>query len=302
LSDASRQRLIRAVRLLPGTVRIGHGTLEEIAPGGESLDRTELGNQGTASEESALAKAEAEIRVLRSELRGKEAELARARESEAQIRANMDTLRSELEAEKGDFYDKALKDAEEQKNISAKEGHEEGFAGGYSEGLASAEAEVRAEYEGKFANALSMLSEVSTALFAAREELALAHMPQLVRLWEIMLKRLLQARMELDTEAAKRVLEYILKRVSDREKIIIYLNPADITVVETDRDDLMESIRGVKSLEILSDDHVDRGSCLVETNLGIYDARWRTQLEQISAEVQGLIMESMAGDDAYAAS
>jgi flagellar assembly protein FliH len=276
--------------------------MEEIAPGGESLDKTELGDGRAASEESALARAEAEIRLLKSELRGKEAELAASRSSEAQIRAGIEKFRGELETEKADFYDKARKDAEERKKASAEEGHDEGFAGGYAEGLAKAQTEVRAEYEGKFSNALSMLSEVSTALSSSREELALARMPQLVRLWEIMLKRLLQARIELDTEAAKRVLEYILKRVSDREKIIIYLNPADIAAVETDRDDLMESIRGVKSLEILSDDHVDRGSCLVETNLGIYDARWRTQLEQISAEVQGLIMESMAGDDAHGAS
>lgn len=56
----------------------------------------------------------------------------------------------------------------------------------------------------------------------------------------------------------------------------------------------MDSIRGVKFFELLSDDHVDRGSCLIETNLGIYDARWKTQLEQISTEVQGLLEQGMA--------
>jgi flagellar assembly protein FliH len=277
--------------------------LEEIGPGGESLDKNELGCEATATEESALASAESEIRTLRSELRGREAELSESRESISAIKAMMEKLKGDLEAEKGDFYDKALAEAKEQKEVSAKEGHQEGFAAGYAEGFAKAETEVRAEYEGKFSGAMSMLSDVSNALASSREELALIHAPQLVRLWEIMLKRMLQAKVEIDPEAAKRLLEYILKRVSDREKIIIYLNQADIESVESARDDLMESIRGVKSLEIMSDDHVDRGSCLVETNLGIYDARWRTQLEQISSEVQGLLlmMESMSKDDADAA-
>jgi flagellar assembly protein FliH len=282
------------VRLLPGTVRVGRGTLEEIGPGGESLDRTGPGGQEVTNEESALASAEAEIRMLRSELRAREAELAESRSVALRAESGMAALKADLEAEKASFYDKAAAEAAEQKAASAKEGHDEGFASGHSEGLVKAETLVRAEYEGKFSNALSLLSEVSEALAASREELALAHAPQMVRLWEAMLGRMLQTSVELDTGAAKRVLEYILKRVSDREKIIIYLNPADIAAVEGDRDDLMESIRGVKSLEILSDTHVDRGSCLVETNLGIYDARWRTQIEQISAEVQGLLMEGMA--------
>jgi flagellar assembly protein FliH len=286
------------VRLLPGTVRVGRGTLEEIGPGGESLDRAEIDGQGKTNEESALAAAEAEIRMLRSELRAREAELSEARAAVTGAKARMETLKASLEAEKASFYEKATAEAEEQKKASEKEGHDEGFASGRSEGLVKAETLVRAEYEGKFAKALSLLSAVSDALAASREELALAHAPQLVRLWEAMLGRMLQTSVELDQGAAKRVLEYILKRVSDREKIIIYINPADIAAVEGDRNDLMESIRGVKSLEILSDTHVDRGSCLVETNLGIYDARWRTQIEQISAEVQGLLMESMARNDA----
>ena len=298
MSSASRQRLIKAVRLLPGTIRVGRGTLENVGPGGESFDKNEPGRHGAATEESALALAEEEIRTLRSELRGREAELFESRSSLSSIKAAMEKLKDGLEAEKGDFYDKALKDAQEQKDASAKEGREEGFASGYAEGLAKAESEVRLEYEGKFSDALSMLNDVSEALASSREELALLHAPQLVRMWEIMLKRMLQAKVEADPEAAKRLLEYILKRVNDREKIIIYLNPSDIASVEASRDGMMDSIRGVKSLEMLSDDHVDRGSCLVETKLGIYDARWRTQLEQISEEVQGLLMESMANDDA----
>jgi flagellar assembly protein FliH len=93
------------------------------------------------------------------------------------------------------------------------------------------------------------------------------------------------------------MVESLLKRISDRERIIVYLNPEDVAMIEESKESLMDSIRGVKFFELMSDDHVDKGSCLIETNLGIYDARWRTQLEQASAEVQNLIMESMASSE-----
>jgi flagellar assembly protein FliH len=278
---------------------VGRGTLEEIGPGGETLEKIESGDKKTPDEESALAEAEAEIRVLRSELRARETNISEFRSSVAALKDRMDSLKSDLESEKSAFYESARKEAEEQKAASEKEGRAEGYSSGYADGLAKSEAFVRSEYEGKFKSALSALSGIIDALTAAREKLALSHAPQLVRLWETMLQRMLLVRTELDPDSAKRILEYILKRVSDREKIIVYLNPADISSVEAGKEDLMDAIRGVKSFEILSDDHVDRGSCLIETNLGIYDARWRTQLEQVSVEVQNLLMECMAKNDQY---
>jgi len=52
-----------------------------------------------------------------------------------------------------------------------------------------------------------------------------------------------------------------------------------------------EILRGVKRLELKPDAHVDKGSCIVETNLGIYDARWRTQFEQIDGVVDSLFQK-----------
>jgi flagellar assembly protein FliH len=112
----------------------------------------------------------------------------------------------------------------------------------------------------------------------------------------MMLRKMLATMVDMDPGVVGRIVENLLKRLSDRERIMVYLNPSDVTMIEESKESLMDSIRGVKFFELLSDDHVDKGSCLIETNLGIYDARWRTQLEQVSSEVQNLLMESMASD------
>jgi flagellar assembly protein FliH len=268
--------------------------MEELSPDGGSPSSDSDAAKGRLSE---LAAAEAEIKKLKSELRGRESELAEARALVQSAKAQSESERALLENERAEFSEKSKREASELFESSRAAGHKEGFSEGREEGLQKAEADVRAEYEGRFSSALSLLDAAGGSLAESMERLALSHVPRLVRLWEMMLRKMLLARVDLDPSAASRVLGNILKRISDRERIMIYLNPGDIAMIEGLKDRLMDSVRGVKFFEFLSDDHVDRGSCLVETNLGIYDARWKTQLEQISSEVESLFAEIMASDE-----
>ena len=293
-SDPKRQRLIRAVRLLPGSVRVVNGIMEEVPPdSGEAVIVEE-----DRVERSALEVAEAEVKKLRSELKFSEENLAQSREECKDLRLRMQSEREALDKERNDFRANSAKEAEETRETARAEGREQGHEAGYSEGLAKAEADMRREYEEKFSQALTLLNEMANSLSASREFLTRGHSSQLIRLWEAMLRRMLVTSVELDPRVIERVVHEILKRISDRERIIVYLNPEDVAMIEESKESLIDSIRGVKFFELMSDDHVDKGSCLIETNLGIYDARWRTQLEQISSEIQSLLMESAAANDA----
>ena len=293
-SDPNRQRLIRAVRLLPGAVRVVNGIMEEVPPdSGEAAIVEE-----DRVERSALEVAEAEVKKLRSELKFSEENLAQSREECKDLRLRMESEREALDKERGDFRVNSAKEAEQARESARAEGCEQGRASGYSEGLAKAEADVRREYEEKFREALALLNEMANSLSASREDLTRGHSSQLIRLWEAMLRRMLITSVELDPRVTERVVHELLKRISDRERIIVYLNPGDVAMIEESKERLIDSIRGVKFFEFMSDDHVDKGSCLIETNLGIYDARWRTQLEQVSLEVQSLLMENAAANDA----
>ncbi|MDR1482151.1 MAG: flagellar assembly protein FliH [Synergistaceae bacterium] len=292
MSSPARQRYIRAVRLLPGAVRVGSGGVQPPAASAEPARNAEDRSEG-----QAVRAAEAEIRKLKSELRTKESELADARTAEREAFAKMEVMKADVEREKSSLRESARIEAESRGAVAFAKGQEEGLAKGYSDGLVKAEADVRADYENRFSNALKLLAGINESLAGARERMTLSHAPQLVRLWEMMLRKMLQTGVKMDPEVVCRVLRNILNRVSDRERILIYLNGADVEMIEGSKEALMDSIRGVKFFEILSDEHVDRGSCLIETNLGIYDARWRTQLEQVSSEVEGLLMEVMASDE-----
>jgi len=250
------------------------------------------------TENSALKMAEAEIKKLRSELKYSEENLASAREECKVLRLSIDSEREALLRERSEFRANSAKEAEDARESACAEGREQGHASGYEEGLVKAESDVKREYEEKFSHALLLLDEMASSLSASRERLAKAHSSQLIRLWEMMLRRMLVTTVETDPKVVERVVQDLLKRISDRERIIVYLNSEDVAMIEENKESLIDSIRGVKFFELMSDDHVDRGSCLIETNLGIYDARWRTQLEQVSLEVQSLLLESAATNDA----
>jgi flagellar assembly protein FliH len=245
----------------------------------------------------ALKAADSEIRHLKSELRMRESELAEAKGKIAGVTAQMDAMQAGLEGEKKSLRDEAATAAAEQKKAAYATGHEEGSAKGYADGLAKSALEVKAEYEGKFSEVLKLMDNINKSVQDARNELVMGHTPQLIHLWELMLQKLLQVKVKMDPDVVSRVLENILSRVSDREKILIYLNGADVEMIEENRESMTDTVRGVKSFEIHADDHVDRGSCLIETNLGIYDARWRTQLEQVSSEVESFLMEIMTANE-----
>ena len=85
-------------------------------------------------------------------------------------------------------------------------------------------------------------------------------------------------------DAVLPVLSDVLTRLSDKNSVVIYVSPEDLELLRSNLDQEFEEVlRGVRHLELKPDTNVDRGSCIVETGLGVYDARWRTQIEQIES-------------------
>jgi len=114
----------------------------------------------------------------------------------------------------------------------------------------------------------------------------------MLRLWQEMLKKMLQREASLAPDAVLDVLSDVLSRLSDKNHILIYVSPEDMGLLQASlSQDFEDVLRGVKHLELKPDASVDKGSCIVETNLGVYDARWRTQLDQIETAVESLFQK-----------
>jgi flagellar assembly protein FliH len=294
LSKPLRPNVIRAVRLLPEAVRIGSSAGEErrapeSAPGEPAGAGNHPGDLFTQlTEELSLLKAkleesERENRDLASRAAVFEEELSRER---VRLKEERGAMVSALESEAAAARKKAMS-----------EGFEEGRKAGYEQGIDDARKEAAGEAEEKIRSAVDLLESVHRSLEEHMDALAELRMPRLIRMWEFLLSRMLRREVSLDGETALRVLRGVLERISDKERVVVYLSPEDADAVRGRKDEFGDLLRGVRHLEFVPDGNVDAGSCIVETNLGIYDARWRIQLEQVSGEIDRLFIEGGTSDD-----
>ncbi len=279
--------MIRAVRLLPDAVKIGYVQAQDAS----APDDLPSIPEAPEPPESPFLR---EIETLKEQNGELKKNLEAAQASAARFENEIPRIRKEVEDEKAQLQEKAKFELAREKEEASRSGHEAGYKKGYEEGSLKAEEAVKQAYAERLDESIHLLEQIHESVAAARDTLVAHQSDFLIRLWESMLERMLYSRVKLDPHVVERALAEILHRTSDRERIQVYLNPEDMPLVEAKRDELLDSLRGIQHFELLADEHVGRGSCLVETAMGIYDARWKTQLEQISTEVDRLLTEGQS--------
>lgn len=288
MSDLGRRRLIRAARVLPDAVRIGAAPEplpEELLPDGDKTQEP--------SQEDLLRQ---EIDRWKNSCSQLEKQLKDSQSRIGNIEARMEADRDSHKKQMDEF----LAQSEKDRQSAVKKGHSEGFTAGkeegFTQGRSELEAQLRLEFEKELSGAVEILNTVHDEIKSNLEELLAANPYRLIRLWQKVLSRLLVREVAFDQEAALRLFKNLLSRASDKEDVRVYLNPDDLDSIEAQKGNFGDLIRGVRNIEFMADDEVDKGSCIVETGLGIYDARWRTQLEQISTEVEAVLTEGKNRD------
>jgi flagellar assembly protein FliH len=77
------------------------------------------------------------------------------------------------------------------------------------------------------------------------------------------------------------------KRVIGVERIRIRVNPADEEYVRQHRAQVLMNADSVRDLVIESDETIEQGSCVIESDAGNVDTLIATQLERIEAALFG---------------
>jgi len=293
--------VLRAVRLLPDVVKIGvepETALPSSQEEEQLLHEDKLSEALDSKEEQQALIAEP-LKELQNLTVALEAQLNEARVKEQGFVGKVNSLEAELSSVKNASVQKereltaSVDEAREQARAEGREqGHDEGLLKGYNEGLSKAKAEVEGQYREKFSSLVTTLSDVTEKLEAQFAELVALNQPRMLRLWHSMLKKMLHREITLVPDGIFKVLTEVLSRLSDKNHVLIYVSPEDLGLLQDKLDgEFGEVLRGVKRLELKPDTHVDKGSCIVETNLGIYDARWRTQFDQIDSVVESLFQK-----------
>lgn len=307
----AHQRVLRTVRLLPQAVKIG--ILEsEIKQSGAKPDSPKPSAKPEKPQSSESPKVQvkmpsanareieelsAQIVALTNSLSNAEVANAELSEAKAKLEGEISGIRSDYERRRKQLESEAKTNADRIAEKARAQAVSEGQITGYEEGLKKARAEVEQEYFAKFSELAGLIDTFGKKLEASFAELVKLNQPRLVRVWTEMLRRMLCRQVELNPDTIDSVLSELLSRLSDKNQILIYVSPDDMKRLEGNMDaKFREALRGVKKLELKADPNIENGSCIVETGLGVYDARWKTQMGQVESVVDEIFQQSTRED------
>ena len=306
-NNLAHQRVLRTVRLLPQAVKIGileseikqEGTKPELKPG--RLDKSQSERDRTPevqvrmpepNHSKEIEELSAQIVSLTNSLSNAEVANAELSEAKAKLDREIGGIKSDYENRKRTLEAEANSNAQRIADEAREKAKKDGFTQGYSEGMTQARQEVEQEYLTKFSGLAGVIDTLGKNLEANFAELVKLNQPRLIRVWTEMLKRMLHRQVELNPDTIDSVLNDLLAMLSDKNQVLIYVSPDDLKQLEGKMDTkFQEALRGVKRLELKSDPNVEKGSCIIETGLGVYDARWRTQMSQVESVVNEIFQQ-----------
>ncbi len=183
--------------------------------------------------------------------------------------------------------EKIIREAKGEADSIREKAFNDGFKKGYDEGYREGIKEGRKEYD----DLIALLRSVIEGIKSSKDKLLEEIEPEVIEIIKIVLRKLLLKEVEVDRDLVIRVIKAAVKKLEERAKIVVRVNPDDLPKVVERREELFSSIEGLKELDIIEDSRVERGGCVVEGGLGVVDARIERQIEEIERFIDRLLKE-----------
>ena len=130
------------------------------------------------------------------------------------------------------------------------------------------------------------LASVISSLAQAREKLLDDAEQAVLDMTMAIARRFVEQSALLGDELIRKTIKDAVKMVTEKEKVIIRVNPEDLDEVRGHQDDIIFIGDGIGRLEVRGDKKVDRGGCVVETVAGNIDARIASRFEQLDKAIR----------------
>ncbi len=232
-------------------------------------------------EEVRRMQEEARGRVGKIEEDGKAAAFRELQQAREQIKLEMERFQqeSEREVERGKFEaEKMIKDAELKVSEIEHEAYKKGYEAGREEGYKEGQAEVMRLID-RLGTIVSTAVDIRDDIIRSSEKLMTEMILMIAR--KVIKDEIVERR-----EVVINNIREAIKRVKDRDRIDIRVNFADLDMTTAHKDELIKMMESLKKVNIYEDSRVDRGGCIIETDVGAIDARISTQLDTIEEAIR----------------
>lgn len=212
---------------------------------------------------------------------GKAAAFNELQQARDQIKSEMEKLKadSENEIERGKFEaEKMIKEAELKVSEIEHEAYKKGYDAGREEGYKEGQSEV--------ARLIDRLGTIVATAVDIRDDIIRSSEKQMTEIILMIARKVIKDEIVERREVVINNIKEAIKRVKDRDRIDIRVNFADLDMTTAHKDELIKMIESLKKINIYEDSRVERGGCIIETDVGAIDARISTQLDSIEESVR----------------
>lgn len=148
---------------------------------------------------------------------------------------------------------------------------------GYKAGLEQVKEDIK-----QVKNALVNFSKAKQEVF---EYIA----PDILEISIDIARKIVKKEIEQDPQIVLDSILEVLKTISrDETKIVIKVNPSQVTLAKENMPEIISSLGMDIKTNVIGDDTISTGGCIVQTNNGIVDATVETQLEIIKEAFKGM--------------
>lgn len=197
-------------------------------------------------------------------------------ETEQMVKELLETAREEAE--------KIIRSANEEARRVVAEGREnlkkiedEAYHKGWQEGYTEAALKAEKECEERLLearNTVDKAREERCQIIAGSEE-------EIIQLSMAVARKIIDHELAASPEIVVEMVKRAIQKATDREELTVRVNPEGLDATINARDDISQSVKGIRKLKVLADPAIAPGGCVVESPNGTVDARVERQLSEI---------------------
>ncbi|MFN3996078.1 MAG: FliH/SctL family protein, partial [bacterium] len=152
---------------------------------------------------------------------------------------------------------------------------EKAFQEGFQQGLSKAYQQVQQEYQQKIKELQEEINKViniRTNLFKEMEK-------EFIEFVFLVAEKVINKKIQEEPNIVISYLKELLTKVERSKNLTIWVNPNELEEVRGHKQQLTYMLEDVENLNIIPDERIEVGGCIIETNFGKIDSRISTKLE-----------------------
>ncbi len=189
-------------------------------------------------------------------------------------------LIEEAEQKAADIVKKARAEAKkliEETKLYSQSAFAQAETDGFNKGRESGFEEGKKE----MSNLILQAKDVLNQAIKERELLIRSIEPEMAKLSVRIAEKIMRYQIDIDQGAVVNMISSALETLKQREEIVIKVNQEDYYYAKEKKSVFASMVEGLKKLDVVVDSGVDRGGCIIETDLGNIDARISTQIHTL---------------------